>query len=586
LSSSKNQLLSGTATMSWDDGVPLAVISNGSNELNVELATALQVELPASQDGKYAEYYIPIVPTEFMENDFTFIITWADGTTYTKTVASPFKVGRKMIKGVRHTIGTSFEGVTEDAEEVWNGESTEEITPDENGVYNITKPAQLAYLASRGALSVNDNNVETVTINLQKNLDMGNGTVSALIAQRGDVLTFNGNGYTISNVNIVSGNGDNTTGQAGLFYCFPNSKLNVSDLNLENIAVTADENSTGYAAAIVGYCEGTTVLNNVNVMNANVRGTKSSGMLAGHMSGSLTAMNCKVGGDVTLVDFETGGHYAGEYVGTVAGSVALTACTENVTVGGNLKDINVGKFYGRIASGALVIDGATVVATTDALATAVASGLTDLYLMPGEYKNISGCAGKTLTFNGTEEAILKLMNQGEDGCDYAFGSASAGVGNVTFNGLTIDTSENTGNYKGYAYMKGTFNRCSFIGAYSLNNANAFVFNNCVFDFKNGYFWTWGANQVTFDGCEFYGNSKTILAHGGASTIINIKDCKFNATEKGYTGTGDNTACVEIDPTGTNAYTVNFMGNNTINDNYAGWIRIKDGSIGHIITGLE
>lgn len=182
--------------------------------------------------------------------------------------------------------------------------------------------------------------------------------------------------------------------------------------------------------------------------------------------------------------------------------------------------------------------------------------------------------------------ILKLENEGENGCDYSFGNGQdAGVGNITFNGLTIDTRENSGNYKGYAYMKGTFNDCNFVGAYSLNNANDFVFNRCTFDFKGGYFWTWAAKSVTFDGCTFNGKSKTILAHGGESTVIKIKDCKFNATEKGYTGSGDHTACVEIDPTGANTYTINFTGTNTKTDCYSGWTRVKDNSTGHIINGI-
>ncbi len=219
------------------------------------------------------------------------------------------------------------------------------------------------------------------------------------------------------------------------------------------------------------------------------------------------------------------------------------------------------------------------------LATLVAMGYTEIDLADGEY-DVYGCAGKTLTLNGSNNAVIKLYNDGEDGCDYAFGGNGTGVGNITFNGLTIDTQANTGNYKGFAYMKGTFNNCNFVGAYSLNNANDYVFNGCTFDFKNGYFWTWGANSVKFDGCIFNGNSKAILAHGWASTKITINDCTFAATEQGFTSSGDNTACVEIDPAGTNTYTINFTGNNTKTGSYAGWTRVKDGSTGHTITGLE
>ena len=219
------------------------------------------------------------------------------------------------------------------------------------------------------------------------------------------------------------------------------------------------------------------------------------------------------------------------------------------------------------------------------LATLVAMGYTEIDLADGEY-DVYGCAGKTLTLNGSENAVLKLYNDGEEGCDYAFGGNGTGVGNITFNGLTINTTGNTGNYKGFAYMKGTFNNCNFVGAYSLNNANDYVFNGCTFDFKNGYFWTWAANSVKFDGCTFNGNSKAILAHGWASTNITINDCIFAATEQGFTSGGDNTACVEIDPAGSNTYTINFTGNNSKTSSYAGWTRVKDGSTGHVLTGVN
>lgn len=123
------------------------------------------------------------------------------------------------------------------------------------------------------------------------------------------------------------------------------------------------------------------------------------------------------------------------------------------------------------------------------LALAVENGETVIYLEDGTY-NVAACGGKTLSLYGSKNAVLKVMNEGEDGMDYGFGGSGSGVGQITFNGLTIDTTDNTGNYKGYAYMGGTFNDCTFVGAYSLNNKNTFEFNYCDFDFKNGYFWTW------------------------------------------------------------------------------------------------
>lgn len=224
-------------------------------------------------------------------------------------------------------------------------------------------------------------------------------------------------------------------------------------------------------------------------------------------------------------------------------------------------------------------EGADVVSSAEELKTAVANGASIVYLKAGEY-DIADCKKANLTINGlTEGVVIKVMNEGEDGCDYGFDGST-----VTFNGVTIDTTGNTGNYKGFARMTATFNNCDFVGAYAAFGNN--TFNNCTFDFQNGYFWTWGADTLNFSRCTFNGNSKAILAHGGNSTTINIVNCAFAATEKGLTSSGVNTAAVEIDPIGTNTYTINFSGNNTITEAYAGWTRVKDGSTGHTITGLK
>ncbi len=223
----------------------------------------------------------------------------------------------------------------------------------------------------------------------------------------------------------------------------------------------------------------------------------------------------------------------------------------------------------------LIVDGTYYAGNAKMLKAAVAAGATTINLFDGEY-DVYGCGGKTLTINGSKNAVLKIMNEGEDGCDYGFDNSK-----VTFNGITIDTSANTGNYKGYARLTATFNNCDINGAYTTHIVQNF--NNCTFNTNNGYIWIWGADKVTFNGCAFVGNSKAILAHGWASTVININNCHFNATEKGYTGSGDNTAAIEIDPAGTNIYTINFTGENTITESYAGLTRVKDGSTGHVIT---
>ncbi|MBQ4073887.1 MAG: hypothetical protein IJD39_01630 [Clostridia bacterium] len=270
-----------------------------------------------------------------------------------------------------------------------------------------------------------------------------------------------------------------------------------------------------------------------------------------------------------------GGNFLG---GTVSFGSGYHGDTETVAINGGNFEYPVKRWVSDSESQELHGSNVAIVSNADELAAAVANGATNIMLADGEY-NVKNCGGKTLTLSGSRNAVIKIMNEGEDGCDYGFDGST-----VTFNGVTINTTANTGNYKGFARLSATFNDCAFFGAYTTHRVQ--TFNNCELDFNNGYLWIWGATEVNFNNCTFGGNSKAILAHGSASTEINIKDCAFTATEKGYTGAGDNTAVVEIDPTGTNTYTINFIGNNTKTDSYYGWTRVKDSSTGHIVTGLN
>ncbi len=214
------------------------------------------------------------------------------------------------------------------------------------------------------------------------------------------------------------------------------------------------------------------------------------------------------------------------------------------------------------------------------LTAAVAAGATDIVLADGTYE-ITGCENKTLNISGTKNAII-IPTAGESPSDGAGVDASFGGSTITFNGVTIKS--NGYDYSGWSYMTGVYNNCYIDGAYTTIN-NSHAFNNCTFK-TNGYVWTWGAN-VDFNGCTFTGDSRAILAHGGSSTVININDCDFEATEKGHTYGGDWTAAVEIDPIPTDViYTINFTGDNTLSENYSGWYRVKDGSTGHVITGVN
>ena len=188
-------------------------------------------------------------------------------------------------------------------------------------------------------------------------------------------------------------------------------------------------------------------------------------------------------------------------------------------------------------TGGEVISEANVVDTAKALADAVAAGKTDLWLLPGEY-NVYGCGGKTLTINGTKDAVLVVTHEGEYGCDYGFDGAT-----VTFNGVTIDTTKaNSQTWPNYARMNGTFNGCVFNGTYAPNRVNNFT--DCTFNVTGDSYnlWLYGASTVSFENCTFNCDGKSIYVdgNGATGTDVIVKNCTFNDN-----GTITNKAAIEV-----------------------------------------
>ena len=432
-----------------------------------------------------------------------------------------------------------------------------------NATIVSTKDDLLALSAK--ALTSNNGVAEEATIVIGADIDMQGADFSAIIAQRGDKLTVVGNGHKISNVKVVSGANDNTTGQASMFYTYPNSTLTVSNLVLENITVTAEANGTGYAAAVVAYAEGNVVLNNVDVVNATVTGVKSSGVLIGHLSGSLEATDCDLSGTVTLADFaeEANGHYAGKYIGTLAGAAELNKCTVNATVSGNLNAANSGDVYGRAtAAGSIKIDGAAYVAPKTVTYDAAAMGGLYEYLPTLNSGDTVILPAGTYTTSGTLLVPHGVTIKGAEGAEVIFHQNSAAQddlfnceGDVYFENITFES-----NRKGYAItyknqdhtIDGdiTVINCKFKGLAAEKNYG--IYKNL-----NG--------NLTVKDCTFdtYNNAICGVNNGNGSTTV-ITGCTFtniNGEAIGYV-----TSSVPAD------FEAEVIANNTglTADNVIGW----------------
>ena len=367
-------------------------------------------------------------------------------------------------------------------------------------------------------------------------IDLGGAEFKAMSAWY-TPAAFNGNGHTISNAKVVSGDNDNGTEQASMFYVSTNGSLTVSDLILKDIVVTTKNADFGYAAAVIGYCQGPAVLNNVDVVNATITGSKSSGMLVGHLeaSGSLTATNCDVTGTITLSDYEANGHYAGEYIGTIAANAALTDCTAKVTLGGNLHSANIGTIYGRkTAAGSVTVNGAIPVSTTqqliDAIKNAPVGEITYIAMADGNYDGNIDITVAALGQSGGD-VVIKAMEGAKPVITgtVTLGYRANGIGatmynaNVTFEGITF------------------------------NHVDATLFSIEVGDVKS-------LNLVN---CTIIGSGETGIhaANGNATGPSKISGCTFiNAALQGY---GNYCTGMVIEKSTFNNSCINIQGGNGV-----------------------
>ena len=160
-------------------------------------------------------------------------------------------------------------------------------------------------------------------------------------------------------------------------------------------------------------------------------------------------------------------------------------------------------------------------------------------------------------------------------------------GDVVVNGGTVVTTST--NYTGLQHAgEVTYNNVTFDGSTFLYGDKV-VFNNCTFNLTTNYVWTYGAKEVEFNNCTFNTNGKAILVYKEAGTfsgVVTINSCDFNATASGFAGAIPTQPCaaVEIDSSLINGtYTVNFIGENDVDEDFSGLVRIKSGSEKNNVT---
>ena len=167
------------------------------------------------------------------------------------------------------------------------------------------------------------------------------------------------------------------------------------------------------------------------------------------------------------------------------------------------------------------------------------------------------------------------------------GKPNLNGGDVVINGGTVVTT--SANYTGLQHSgEVTYNGVTFNGSTFLYGEKV-VFNNCTFNLTTNYIWTYGAEEVEFNNCTFNTNGKAILIYTESSAtdkVVTINSCTFTATASGYASAIPTQPCaaVEIDSSlVSGSYTVNFVGENVVDSDFSGLVRIKAGADKNNVT---
>ena len=182
--------------------------------------------------------------------------------------------------------------------------------------------------------------------------------------------------------------------------------------------------------------------------------------------------------------------------------------------------------------------GSATYESLDEAITAVADGET-IVVNAGEY-----------TLNGSLAYADKAFTiAAADGAKVSFDMSAAVAlhgAKITFNNVTFDYKTN-GNYIGLQHTDTlVYNNCTINGMVFLYAVNE-TFNSCTFNQTSAgayNVWTYGAQNVAFNGCQFFCAGKAVLVYNEgavAKTDLTVKDTKFIASAP-----VEDKAAIEID----------------------------------------
>lgn len=403
-------------------------------------------------------------------------------------------------------------------------------------------------------------------------------------AKVGKNFTFNGNGNTISNLNVADPAGStNGMGAYSFLLCadgVADDTTTVKNVIFDGAKITGNGADNANMAVVLTttrqHYYSTLVMENVTVQNSVLKnGDRTGGLLAyGDSKATITMTNCASNNNTieskgtagaliaftnyattTINGFEAknntissseGAGKAGIVIGTASGATTVTVNDLDEAIAGS-KAINAGEetnnVAGRMANtdtikSTMTINGAHYVVSTEYLGRVLTSSETeiDILLGNGNYINQFGATNKTVNVKGGKGAIVGITADHYNGTpgDTKHDQIALTGCTFTFDGVTMEF-EHGGYYIGYInYTKITYNNCQINGR--LYTFGETEFNNCKLDAKaeEHCVWTYGAAKVSFNVCEFtYGDRcVNVYTEAGITTAeMNFTDCKFiKATE--------------------------------------------------------
>ena len=401
-------------------------------------------------------------------------------------------------------------------DEGWDGEEYNYIAPGiklVNGEYHIVSAEGLWSMAEslNASTKSTGHDLNGKTIKLAVDVDLQNKPWTPIksFTNSGGKAIFDGQGHTIKNLNIEN------SYRGGIFEYVVGS---IKNLNLDGVTITA----TRQAGAIVGQIYGNITdcsVNNVKITltpeflseeNVYDNGDKV-GALAGLVGGKGYSFTGNKATNVTLSAFrDLGGLIGAAHPSTITGNTL-----ENITLivnktisytdeNGNPYEDNANQVLGSQRGGVSTVEDNTV------------TGYKLLYIEASndetsEVKAAVEAAqeGETVVIPDSYQGTLPIPNEKitiicEPGTVFE-GTSSLNIKGSTLVGATFK-NDNGSSVSGT--INGVFEDCTFDGSNGLRNcytSENVIFRNCIFDGNTyGVHFDGGANEITFEDCEFKG----------------------------------------------------------------------------------